>query len=262
MKDVITDYWFNYKMATIEFGDEPSSNEKEDHALKSKFAIVTIHDACPEFSERIFEQANELEKLKISFNFAIIPKMRQEEENDIRNHPDFVHKLKDYQQPIALHGLYHEKSRHEIEDFYNMKIDRVKHDIKEGMQILKESGINSEIFVPPTWAINKYTIDVLNELDFTETETEEEILILDKNTRLHTNILNWDTGIGFASQIFLKINKMSYRQKVMQNVQMIRIAIHPRDPVTALQGQIDMIKGLKDINYNFLSYGDIGRWFG
>lgn len=55
VKDVVTDYWFNYKMATIEFGDEPQ-NEK-DHALKSKFAIVlkskfaivTIHDACPIF---------------------------------------------------------------------------------------------------------------------------------------------------------------------------------------------------------------------
>jgi predicted deacetylase len=249
-------------MATIEFGDEVSSNEGGEHALKSKFAIVTIHDACPEFSDRIFEQGNELEKLKIAFNFAIIPKLRREEKNDIRNHPDFVHKIKGYQQPIALHGLYHEKSRHEIEDFYNMKIDRVKHDIKEGMQIFEESDIYSKIFIPPTWAINKYTMDVLGELDFTVAETEEEILVLDKNTRLYTNILNWDTGIDLASQIFLKINKMAYRRKVMQNVQMIRIAMHPRDPLTALQDQIDMIKALKDINYNFLSYCDIGRLFG
>src|SRR5690348_12239382 len=176
VKDVVTDYWFNYKMATIEFGDEPQ-NEK-DHALKSKFAIVTIHDACPIFSKRIFEQANELEKLNIAFNFALIPLMKQDENNDIRNQPGFVQKLKSYDQPIALHGLYHEHTRHEIEDFYNMKVDRVKHDIKIGVQILQESGINTEIFVPPTWAVNKYTMDVLIELGFTVAETEDEILVL------------------------------------------------------------------------------------
>jgi predicted deacetylase len=247
-------------MATIEFGDKPL-NEKE-HALKSKFAIVTIHDACPEFSYRVFKQADELEKLKIAFNFALIPNMKQEEKNDIRNQTDFVYKLKSYHQPIALHGLYHEHGRHEIEDFYNMKIGRVKQDITKGIQILEESGINSQIFVPPTWAINKYTVDVLIELGFNVAETEEEILILDKNTRLHTNILNWDTGFEHASRIFLDINKRAYKQKVMQNIQMIRIAIHPRDPPRALQDQIEMVQGLKDTNYNFLSYTDIGRLFG
>lgn len=214
------------------------------------------------FSKRIFEQANELEKLNIAFNFALIPLMKQDENNDIRNQPGFVQKLKSYDQPIALHGLYHEHTRHEIEDFYNMKVDRVKHDIKIGVQILQESGINTEIFVPPTWAVNKYTMDVLIELGFTVAETEDEILVLDKNTRLRTNILNWDTGIELASRLFLDINKMAYRQKVMQNVKMIRIAIHPRDPQKALQDQIEMIRGLKDINYNFLDYGDIGRLFG
>jgi predicted deacetylase len=143
-----------------------------------------------------------------------------------------------------------------------MKIDRAKHDIKKGMEILEESGIRTEIFIPPTWAINKYTMDVLIELGFNLTETEKEILILHKNTRLQTDILNWDTGIERASRVFLDINKMTYRQKVLQNVKMVRIAIHPRDPLRALQDQIEMIKGLKDINYNFLNYGDIEKLFG
>ncbi len=260
MKDVVTDYWFNYKMATIEFGDDPKNNKA--HALKSKFAIVTIHDACPEFSKRVFQQADELEKLKIAFNFAVIPLMKKEKANDIRSQPDFVQKIKSYHQPIALHGLYHEKSRHEIEEFYNMKIDHARHDIESGIQIFEESGFNSEIFIPPTWAINKYTMDVLREIGITLAETEEEILILDKNTRLHTSVLNWDTGFECASRAFLDINKMLYKRKIMENVQMIRIAIHPRDLQRAFQDQMNMIQGLQDINYNFLNYGDIGRLFG
>ena len=33
-------------------------------------------------------------------------------------------------------------------------------------------------FVPPTWTINKETIDALSQLQFNIVETEEEILIL------------------------------------------------------------------------------------
>jgi hypothetical protein len=48
----------------------------------------------------------------------------------------------------------------------------------------------------------------------------------------------------------------------MQNVQLIRLAIHPRDPLAALKDQIKIITGLRDINYNFLGYDDIRRLFG
>lgn len=79
MKDIVTNYWLNYKISTIEFGDytrDNKNNRPSNHALQNKFAIVTIHDAAPEFSKKIFTQANELEKLNIPFNFAVIPYFR------------------------------------------------------------------------------------------------------------------------------------------------------------------------------------------
>jgi predicted deacetylase len=118
------------------------------------------------------------------------------------------------------------------------------------------------VFIPPTWAVNKQTMDILENLGFSIVETEAEILILDKNTRLHTEVLNWDTGHRMSERIFLKMNRGSFREKVMNNVQMVRMAIHPRDPPDALADQVEMIEGLKNINYNFLSYRDIGRLFG
>ncbi|SRR5579875_561530 len=260
MKDVVTDYWFNYKMATIEFGD--TAPESKTHVLKSKFAIVTIHDASPEFSEAIFKAADKLQKLKIPFNFAVVPRFKEKKENDLKNNPDFIEALKEYGQPVALHGLYHEHGRHEIEDYYQMSEEKVKHDLDSAIKILQESGIKSTVFIPPTWAVNKQTMDILENLGFSIVETEAEILILDKNTRLHTEILNWDTGHMMSERIFLKINRGSFREKVMNNVQMVRMAIHPRDPPDALADQVEMIEGLKNINYNFLSYRDIGRLFG
>jgi hypothetical protein len=62
--------------------------------------------------------------------------------------------------------------------------------------------------------------------------------------------------------LFLGINKRRYKEKVMANTQMVRIVIHPKDSENALQDQKEMINGLKDINYNFLTYKDIEELFG
>ena len=59
---------------------------------------------------------------------------------------------------------------------------------------------------------------------------EEEILILNKNTGLATNILNWDAGSELFRSTIRQINKRIFRNKVMGNTEMIRIALHPKDP--------------------------------
>jgi hypothetical protein len=55
---------------------------------------------------------------------------------------------------------------------------------------------------------------------------------------------------------------MIYEKKVMINIQMIMIAMHPKAPEKALDDQKEMIQGRKDLNYNFLWYRDIGALFG
>jgi predicted deacetylase len=261
MKDVITSYWFNYKMSTIEFGDR-SKEEAQEHILKSKFAIITVHDITPKYGERVFQLADELEKLKVRYNFAVIPWYNQEQEYDIRKDSKFIKQILDYNQPIALHGLYHERNG-SIEHFNDLSFDDSKKEFKKGLEMLSESGIkNVDAFVPPTWSINKHTMEALNEVNLNIIETDEEILVLSKNLRLHSNILNWDQGSKEANRNFLNINKTLYEKKVMGNTQLIRIAIHPKDPEQALAYQKEMIEGLKDINYNFLWYGDIEKLFG
>ena len=77
-----------------------------ESGLKSRLllSVVTIHDACPAFSEKIFNFTKVLEKLKIKYNIALIPFFN--EKQDLASFPEFVTKLKSCKGcEIALHGL-------------------------------------------------------------------------------------------------------------------------------------------------------------
>src|SRR5215203_2046596 len=242
--------------------------QEEDHLSLNKdnnkpFAIVTIHDVAPEYSEKIFRVADELQKLGIHYNLAIIPYLKKRIDNLISRNPEFVKKVLEYAQEVVLHGNYHETEDGKIEDFHTFSIEEAKSHLQNAVNMLKEAGINTNVFVPPTWTINKPTIDDLIQLGFKLVEGKEEILIVDsKNTRkLHADVLNWDqSGSPEKNKEYLAKNKQMYELQAMQkNSRLVRIAIHPKDPVEALQDQIEIIQGLKDMNYSFLSYGEITR---
>ncbi len=228
---------------------------------KKLFAIVTMHDVAPEYSEKIFRVADELEKLGIHYNLAIIPYLKKKN-NLISRNPEFVKKVLEYEQEVALHGNYHETDDGKIEDFHTFSIEEAKKHLQNAINVLKEAGIsNTTVFVPPTWAINKPTIDDLIQLGFKLVEGKEEILIIDskKTRKLHAGVLNWDqSGSPEKNKEYLTKNKQLYSLEVMQkNSRLVRIAIHPRDPEEALQDQIEMIQGLKDKNYSFINYGEM-----
>ena len=229
---------------------------------KKLFAIVTMHDVAPEYSEKIFSVADELEKLGIHYNLAIIPYLKKKKDNLISRNPEFVKKVLEYEQEVALHGNYHETDDGKIEDFHTFSIEEAKKHLQNAINVLKEAGIsNTTVFVPPTWAINKPTIDDLIQLGFKLVEGKEEILIIDskKTRKLHAGVLNWDqSGSPEKNKEYLTKNKQLYSLEVMQkNSRLVRIAIHPRDPEEALQDQIEMIQGLKDKNYSFINYGEM-----
>ena len=231
---------------------------------KKLFAIVTIHDVAPEYSDKIFRAADELEKLGIHYNLAIIPYLKKKKDNLISRNPEFVEKVLEYEQEVALHGNYHETDDGKIEDFHTFSIEEAKKHLQNAINVLKEAGIsNTTVFVPPTWAINKPTIDDLIQLGFKLVEGKEEILIIDskKTRKLHAGVLNWDqSGSPEKNKEYLTKNKQLYNLEVMQkNSRLVRIAIHPRDPEEALQDQIEMIQGLKDKNYSFINYGEMIR---
>ena len=249
---------------------QQQQEEKEKDRLmlnkddKKLFAIVTIHDVAPEYSEKISRVADQLEKLDIHYNLAIIPYLKKRKDNLISRNPDFVRKVLGYEQEVALHGNYHETDDGKIEDFHTFSVEEAKKHLQSAINVLKEAGIsNTTVFVPPTWAINKPTIDDLIELGFKLVEGKEEVLVIDsENTKkLHAGVLNWDqAGSPEKNKEYLTKNKQLFRLEVMQkNSRLVRIAIHPKDPEEALQDQIEMIQSLKDMNYSFLNYGEMIR---
>lgn len=160
-----------------------------------------------------------------------------------------------------MHGLYHEHNGN-TEEFGHLDMMETENRIKKGLEILTDVAIETDVFIPPTWIVNKQTMEVLDKLSFNIVETEEEILILKKNTRLHADVLNWDRGSKELNKVFCTINKRLYESKVMGNTQMVRLAIHPKDDEQALEDQKEMIEGLKEINYMFLHYDEVEKLFG
>jgi predicted deacetylase len=255
--------------------EQEGHNESEDAypmlsgGDRKFFAVVTIHDVAPEYSDKIFKAADELQKLGIHYNLAIIPYLKKNEQHVLTKNAEFVNKILSYGQDIAVHGNYHETDDGKIEDFHTFSKDEAKKHLQNAVNILREAGITDiNAFVPPTWAINHPAIDDLIQLGFKLTESKEEILLLlmdcekkKKTMSLHGSVLNWDhSGSPHKNKQYLIKNKQLFRLRIMQgNSQLIRIAIHPRDAEEALQDQIEMIQALKGMNYNFLGYGQIIR---
>src|SRR6476659_5370323 len=109
--------------------------------LKEKSVIVTIHDACPFFSDKIFHLADELENLKIKFNIALVPFFNEKE--DLTSFPGFVEKIKSYKDcEIALHGLYHERRNGRFDDFHTVSKSTAEEEIRAGLEIFYELNLN------------------------------------------------------------------------------------------------------------------------
>jgi predicted deacetylase len=139
--------------------------------------VVTIHDACPAFSTKISESADELESLRIKFNIALIPFFN--EKQDLPRFPEFVDKIKSYKNcQIVLHGLYHEKGNGQSDNFHEIREADAEERIRAGLEIFHEIGINTNVFIPPAWKLNNSSIKVLEKLGFKLAEEQEEYLLL------------------------------------------------------------------------------------
>ena len=223
-------------------------------------AVVTIHDACPAFSTKIFKFTNELERLDIKYNIALIPFFN--EKQDLPSFPEFIDKIKSCRKcEIVLHGLYHENRNGHFDDFHNVTKAAAEEEIRAGLEIFHEIGIKTNVFIPPAWKLNDSSIKVLEKLGFSLAEMQEEFLLLShkpfKKIKV-PKVLNWDST-GHPEKNIPNIVRDRRRFKLLdqQKTEMIRIALHPRDPHQALEEQKEMIRELKEQGYTILSYQDL-----
>ena len=233
----------------------------EQQQTHPRLGVVTIHDACPSFSVKIFESADELERLNIKYNIAVVPFFNEKE--DLPRFPEFANKIKSYKNcQIVLHGLYHEMKNGQFDNFHQTKEADAEEQIRAGLEIFEEVGINTNVFIPPAWKLNNSSIKVLEKLGFKLAEEQEEYLLLlsqqdFKKIKL-PKVLNWDsTGYPEKNIVNLGRDERAFRLEIEQRPQIIRIALHPRDPAEAIKDQKRMISTLKDSDYNILTYTEL-----
>jgi predicted deacetylase len=230
--------------------------------LDVRLAVVTIHDACPAFSSKIFKFVEELQGIDINYNIALVPFFN--EKQDLPRFPEFVDKIKSCKRcEIALHGLYHEDRNGQFDDFHTVTKAAAEEEIRAGLEIFQEIGIKPNVFVPPAWKLNDNSIKVLEKLGFILAEMQEEFILLsDKAFRKIKvpKVLNWDST-GYPEKNIVNVGKDKRRFKLLmeEEPQIIRIALHPRDPYQALKEQKDMICELKDQGYRMLTYMELIR---
>lgn len=230
--------------------------EMDQHRL----AIVTIHDACPAFSKRIFTFTYKLESLAIDYNIGLVPFFN--EKQDLPSFPNFINQIKNCKGEIALHGLYHEKRNGQLDDFHTRSTAIVEVEIRAGLEIFQESGIsNSNIFIPPSWRLNPSSIKVLEKLRFKLAEMQNKFILFSpkkKSKKVKVpKVISWDSYADPKRNIVNIVkNRRHFRQLIENKVNIIRIALHPRDPADALSDQIKMIIQLNEEGYEILKYVD------
>jgi predicted deacetylase len=237
---------------------EQQKQQQQQQPPRHPLGVVTIHDACPAFSAKIFESADELERLNIHYNIALVPFFN--EKQDLPRFPEFVSTIKSYKNcDIVLHGLYHEDKNGQFDNFDTTTEADAEEQIRAGLEIFHEIGINTNVFIPPAWKLNNSSIKVLEKLGFKLAEMQEEYILLlsqqeFKKIKL-AKVLNWDsTGYPEKNIVNVGRDERAFKSQVKEKPQIIRIALHPRDPTEALGDQKQMILILKDSGYEIPTY--------
>jgi len=228
--------------------------------LKEKSVIVTIHDACPFFSDKIFKLADELEDLRIKFNIALVPFFNEKE--DLTSFPGFVEKIKSYRScEIALHGLYHERKNCEFDNFHSVTKSEAEEEMRCGLEIFQEIKIKTNVFISQAWKLNDSSLKILEKLGFKFSETQERLILLSRGSFKKIKVpkvFNWDsTGYPEKNTINIRIDENRFQDLIKLDPPIIRIALHPRDPYGALNEQTDMINRLKEEDYRMQLYSEI-----
>ena len=212
------------------------------------------------FPQRYLSLLRSLRGLDIKYNIALVPFFN--EKQDLPSFPEFVDKIKSCKGcEIALHGLYHENRNGQFDDFHTVKKAAAEQEIRAGLEIFQEIGIKPNVFVPPAWKLNDSSVKVLEKLGFILAEMQEEFILLsDKAFRKIKvpKVLNWDST-GYPEKNIVNVGKDERRFKLLmeEEPQIIRIALHPRDPRQALKEQKEMICELKDKGYRMLTYMEL-----
>jgi hypothetical protein len=90
---------------------------------------------------------------------------------------------------------------------------------------------------------------------------QERLVLLFKRTFRKIRVpkvLNWDScGDPEKNITNIDINRRHFKILIQEKAEIVRIALHPRDPRIAFRDQMNMILQLKEQGYQFLTYREL-----
>src|SRR4051812_44364866 len=101
------------------------------------------------------------------------------------------------------------KKSGKIDDFHTRSRAVTEEEIRAGLEIFQEIGINPNVFVAPCWKLNLNTIEVLEKLRFKLSELQEKYVLL--SPRRSKNISYKSFKLGFLRYSSKKYYKHSQK---------------------------------------------------
>src|SRR5919198_5472467 len=155
---------------------------------------------------------------------------------------------------IALHGLYHENRKHQLNDFHSRSKAVAEEEIWAGLEIFQEVRIKSNVFIPQALKLNDNSIKVLEKLGFRLAEIQKKFVLISQRQFKKIaipEVLNWDSyGYPHKKNIVnIKRNTRRFKFLVKKKSEIIKIALHPRDPFQVLNEQLEIVTQLIDQRY-------------
>ena len=150
----------------------------------------------------------------------------------------------------------------QFDNFHETTEADAEEQIRAGIEIFHEIGIKTNVFIPPAWKLNNSSIKVLEKLGFKLAEEQEEYLLLLSQQEFKKiklpKVLNWDsTGYPEKNIVNVRRDETAFKLQIEKRPQIIRIALHPRDPEEAIKDQKQMISILKDSAYEIPTYTEL-----
>jgi len=218
---------------------------------KTKYVVVSVHDAHPVFTEELKIIFSELDKLNITKKtILIVPYLNNEDINDYPEFIDLIQKERGKGAEVALHGYTHERNE------FSKSYEEVKINLEKGMNIFHEAfDFYPRGFVPGYWKQNKNTIKALNDLGFEYTATLTKIKYFNDK-----DIKGLPTGMFGSNKFFAFLTKIYSIVYVKLNKNILRFTIHPGEiRVNTFDDNIKLLKDVLDKGYIPVTYEELNE---
>jgi len=227
-----------------------SKHEVKNHNIKNnnEKPIILVHDVSPKYFKQLKEVINVINKYHYA-NYTmlfVIPDLETPPSGgkwDLRRNREFVkylHELEREGYKIELHGYKH--TFHE----FNCPKDECLEKLHNAEIIMRDCGFdNLSFFIPPAWALNNDSLEVLLKHNYTVILTNEIIYPNGTTKKIMNKEYTWYLKKEYVNLYLIKA-EINYRYALKHHIPFY-LSLHPQT-ITYGGGLEFLNKFLKFIN--------------